>query len=197
MSNNTNIVALVVATVALAVGLAFAVNYKQGMDSSQNQMTPNQWQNWNNQPNKPNPVQPSPDVTPTNPRSYQEALDMSRRTGKKVFLFFHADWCTWCKKMERETLSDARVKQALSNYIVYHVDTGKERAVGRKYLVSGIPAYCITDTSERASQRGQGYRTPQEFLDWLSGRRIPNLPDRNPNWPDRNPDNNRPPRRPG
>lgn len=174
-TNNNNIVVLAIVAVALIVGLVFAVSYKQAADAY-NQQGPNQWQNWDNQPTMPPPVQPRPqprpeppDVTPTNPTSYQEAIDMSRRTGKKVFLYFHADWCSWCKKMERETLSDARVKQELSKYIVYYVDRDQERAVARKYMVGGIPAYCITDSSERASKRGVGYKSPQEFIDWLNG----------------------------
>ena len=80
--------------------------------------------------------------------------------------------------MERDTLSDPSVKQALSNYIVYHVDTGKEKQVARKYVVTGIPCYYITDVSENANYRGQGYKNVQDFLKWLGGDRHPNLPDR-------------------
>ena len=188
-NNNNNVLALVIVCVALAVGLVFAVNYRQGTDFT-NQPNQNQpWQNWNNSLNA-NPQQPGfrPPMAPMNPRSYQEAIDMSRRTGRRVLLFFHADWCTWCKKMESETLSDSRVRQALTQYIVYKVDTTRERAIGRKYLVAGIPAYCITDASERASQRGNGFKSPEEFLAWLNGQQRPNRPII--------PDNRRPDNRP-
>lgn len=181
-NNKNNVLLLVVAVIALAMGLTFAISCKH---RSLTQASPNQWQNWNDHKNEfpinppyqqpePRPHPQKPDVVPSNPTSYQEAMDMSRRTGKKVFLFFHADWCSWCKKMERDTFSDSSVKQALNQYIVYHVDTGKEREISRKYSVSGIPAYCITDNSEKPTQSGQGYKTPQEFLNWLSGDRNPN-----------------------
>ncbi len=38
--------------------------------------------------------------------------------GKPVYLFFYTDWCTFCKKMERETFADATVQKYLNDRFV-------------------------------------------------------------------------------
>jgi thiol:disulfide interchange protein len=181
-NNKTNITALIMTVIALSVGLVFAINYKQNANADQ--LSINEWQSWNNNnqhilAEPPEELPPSKEVVPEEPKTYQEALLISKKTGKQIFLFFHADWCHWCEKMERETLSKAEVKQALSNYIVYFVDTGKEPSVSRKYVTRGIPTYVITNHTERVLKRGSGYRSSKDFTTWLNGgQRPPQLPER-------------------
>jgi thiol:disulfide interchange protein len=183
-NNKSSIFLLWIATLALTVGLIFSVIYKQHANAEQLHI--NEWQNWNNNgiiiPKPPEATPIEPEVTPTEPKSYQEALSMSKKNGKQIFLFFHADWCHWCKKMERETLSKEEVKQALSNYIVYFVDTGKESSVARKYVTGGIPTYVITNHTEIVSKRGSGYKSSRDFINWLNNRQPsqPSNPGRNP-----------------
>src|SRR5690606_22808740 len=41
--------------------------------------------------------------------SFEQLSDSLQVKPKKVLLFFHTDWCAYCRKMEREVLSDPEV----------------------------------------------------------------------------------------
>jgi thioredoxin-related protein len=102
--------------------------------------------------------------------TYRVALAAARRSRKPMLLIFHAEWCTWCRKMERDTFADAGVRSAMARYEVYHVDTDLEPRMSNRFLdgQSGIPAYCVLDPKdEKVQKTGAAYKTPQEFLDWL------------------------------
>lgn len=117
---------------------------------------------------KPQPEADKEDAKPSlPPKTYKEALELSKKTNKPMFLFFHADWCKWCKKMESETLSDAKVKEALSSYIVFYVDADNEKDVAEKYNVGGLPSYYVADGSEAVKKEGSGFKNVNQFLSWL------------------------------
>ena len=121
------------------------------------------------------PVQPIRVMT--TPRTYKEALDLSRETGKQIVLYFTAPgWCNPCKAMENgeghtpATLRDRRVKAVLVPYIFYKVDVdGVERPVAKMWGVKSVPTYVVTDCSQKVYKVGYGYRSPEKFVEWLNG----------------------------
>lgn len=174
MNNRSTVLALI--AIALGALIFFAPQIKEYVDgrAGQNQENwqDNNWQDPNWQPEVQPPVAPptppeNQPITPEIPRSYQEALAAGRQLNKDVFLFFTADWCQYCKQMKRETMSDAKVQQALQAYVVYYVDTDKERAVASKYSVGSIPAYYVVTPSEQVKKSGKGMKNPSSFIRWL------------------------------
>ncbi len=154
---------LFVVIIVLAGLLVASLSYKLGMDSN-NDLT-QEWDDWG-KTNSPKEDK-KPDVITTSPKSYKEALSMAKKTGKPIFLFFHADWCNWCKKMKEKTFADPAVKKALSSYIVYHADGDKEKPLFSKYGLKGIPAYFIVDSKEKIKKTGSGYKDAKSFIKWL------------------------------
>jgi len=137
-------------------------------------------------------VQPPIVRPPVNaqPRTYRDAVALSKKQSKQMFLYFGASWCPHCEKMKSQTLQDPSVKSALSKYVVYYVNTDNEKEVSRKYRVSSIPAYAIVGSNERTIKSGKGFKNSRDFKRWLnSNNRFPNLrpPNLRPNMP-----NNRP-----
>jgi len=181
---------LLIAVLTLSVGL-FGVWYWK-TDTSDVKVDPNSNQ-WNqhgwNLNNSKEPVEPQikPPINdnqnnqPIKYKNYQEAVLAAKAQNKKMFIFFHEDWCHWCEKMQKETLSNPKVKNALQKYIVYVTKKSKEEAVARKYKVRGIPAYYIASYRERIEKRGIGFKDADSFLNWLNGQSNNN----------RRPDNNR------
>lgn len=51
----------------------------------------------------------------------EKASAQAKKENKKVFLMFHASWCSWCKKMDSNMNSDACKKLFDDNYVVAHV----------------------------------------------------------------------------
>ena len=49
--------------------------------------------------------------------SWEEAVEKSRVEARKIFVDVYTDWCTYCKKMDRETFSNPYVARYLNeNY---------------------------------------------------------------------------------
>lgn len=155
------------------------------MFSKQDQTTSNwKWEDdWKSQgPNTPpSPTRPTdpvpPPVTPPNgPQivagSYAEAIQKSGQTGKPVLAFFTADWCTWCKKMKSETMTNEGVQTMMKNYVLVYVDTDKDRAPARKFGVESLPAYVITNSKEEKLKFDGGFKNAETFTQWLNN---PNL----------------------
>lgn len=55
--------------------------------------------------------------------SFAQLSDSLQSHPKKVLLFFHTDWCVYCKKMMRETFRDPSiVKKINQDYYAIHFD---------------------------------------------------------------------------
>jgi thiol:disulfide interchange protein DsbD len=84
-------------------------------------------------------------VEPYEPR----AIEASLAAGRRVFVYFTADWCITCKVNERVVLADERVEQALSapDVSVYRADWTRRderiRAELARYGRAGVPTYVV------------------------------------------------------
>jgi thiol:disulfide interchange protein len=114
-------------------------------------------------------------------KTYENALSQAKEEDKHVLLIFTADWCSFCEEMKKTTLQDEAVKKAMEKYVVYTVDTDKERPLAVKYDVSTIPAYVIINNEEKVLKKDKGYKGSKNFERWLKiGIRRPGLLGRNP-----------------
>jgi thiol:disulfide interchange protein len=100
-------------------------------------------------------------------KTYQDALQIAKLQNKKIYLYFTASWCTWCKKFEAEVLSSDKVQKELDNYIFYKVDVDKEKNITSKYGVSSVPAHRIINSEEKTIKSGRGYKGEITFILWL------------------------------
>ena len=136
----------------------------------------------------PNPVTPPPATPPapiTNPTSYQEAVQLSKQTNKKIVLMFSADWCMWCKKFKAETLPNSSVQNALKNYIFFIVDADQDKSTLSKFGVRGLPFFVITDGNENNLKSKAGMMSPEDFISFLNT--VPSTPNPSPAPPPVNP----------
>lgn len=51
-------------------------------------------------------------------KPFNEASRIAAEEQKKMLVYFYADWCTYCRAMDRETFSDQRVLQLLLKQFV-------------------------------------------------------------------------------
>lgn len=56
--------------------------------------------------------------TPAASTIMNKAMEQARAENKKVFLMFHASWCSWCKRMEKNMEADATKDLFNKNYVV-------------------------------------------------------------------------------
>jgi len=72
--------------------------------------------------------------------SYEEGMALGKSEGKKVFINFRADWCKFCRTMERKTFKDTGIISYLdSHFISIKVDVEREKSIAKKYNINPLP----------------------------------------------------------
>jgi thioredoxin-related protein len=72
--------------------------------------------------------------------TYDAGMSRSRFEKKKVFLFFYAEWCAYCRDMDQKTFKDPNVIGTLNrNFIPIRVDSDREQAAAALFRVKGLP----------------------------------------------------------
>ena len=106
---------------------------------------------------------------------FDAALKESVRQGKPVMLDFYADWCTYCVKMEDDTFSDPRVRQALADVTLLQADVtandAADLALLNHFNLFAPPAILFFGPSgrEQHDYRLVGFLGADKFLTHLKG----------------------------
>ncbi len=97
--------------------------------------------------------------------SFQSVLADSASSGRPALLLFVTDWCGYCRKLERETLPDSRVKSAASRYTAaqYDAERGEGKGLADKYGVRGFPALILIDGNGHKVDGWGGYNEPATY----------------------------------
>ncbi len=98
-----------------------------------------------------------------------EQVQKAIGSGQPAVLDFYADWCTYCKKLDKETFSDARVGAALKEFQTLKIDIEKEPRLEREYGILGVPTIVFIggDGKEIETLRQSGFRDAAQFLQIL------------------------------
>lgn len=97
------------------------------------------------------------------------ALARAKAEDKPILIDFWASWCVWCKKMDDETYPDARVKKALSGYVLLKIDVDRMPDLQKQFQAEGLPTTVVVDKNGKEIKRTVGYQTPAQFVPFLSG----------------------------
>ncbi len=101
-------------------------------------------------------------------KQYNEGMSLAKKTNKKVFLHFRADWCGYCKKMDQTTFQDSLVIEFLNKYFVsIKVDGDKEKSLAKKYKVTGYPDNRLFDEKREQAYKLPGYVDQLAFIFFL------------------------------
>lgn len=102
--------------------------------------------------------------------SYEAAVAEAKDSAKPIFLYFGAKWCAPCNQMDRDTWSDSEVGQVMREVVPvkldYDVRANRERF--DELHGAGLPSYLILTANGKVIATGAGYRSPDEFIKWLT-----------------------------
>ncbi len=96
--------------------------------------------------------------------TYEEALSKAQQEHKLVLVDFMAQWCGWCKKLDKDTFSSPRVMALSQKYVFARVDTDQQPQLRDRYKVTGFPTVISMKADGTEVTRMVGYNGPQEFL---------------------------------
>jgi len=95
---------------------------------------------------------------------FQSALNASRASGKPVMVDCYTDWCGWCKKLDEDTYSNARVAALSEKFVCVKVNAEKEAKIAAAYRVTGYPTVLFVDGKGAVLQKVPGYLPADRFL---------------------------------
>lgn len=104
---------------------------------------------------------------------YRTAQEERERWGKPMAVYFHTDWCGWCKKMDSQFLESYETSPYLDTLAKVRINPERgpeEAALARQYGVRGYPSFFIVPASGGGGRRVHPFRregsmTPAEFVE--------------------------------
>ncbi|MCG8312596.1 MAG: thioredoxin family protein [Pseudomonadales bacterium] len=82
----------------------------------------------------------------TNVTGYYQALRMSKRYKTPVFIYYQADWCGYCRRLEKNLLYRPETQAALNKVIKVKItpdNSLKEHTLSKEMGVTGYPTVLI------------------------------------------------------
>lgn len=98
-------------------------------------------------------------------QDYNQGMELASTKEQPVFLYFHADWCTYCRKLKKTTFKDEAVLSYLrDNFVSISVDTDKETELASQWKVKGLPTLWFLRSDNSKISSLPGYVDAKQFL---------------------------------
>lgn len=95
-------------------------------------------------------------------KNLETAIKHSEETGTKLLLVYTADWCKYCKSLEKDlTLNMSKVNQ---KYTVCFVDFDSNKELAAKHGVSSIPVSVIINDNIKKTGYNGDFNSYRKFL---------------------------------
>lgn len=101
--------------------------------------------------------------------SYQEALALSKQTGKPIFMLIVTTTCPWCEKLKKQTLIKEEIHTAISkHYIPLILNRDKALYPINRFEAKVVPTVFIVDgITQEILNASYGYKSKEKFLEFL------------------------------
>jgi thioredoxin-related protein len=109
-------------------------------------------------------------------KSFNDGLAEAQKSGKKVMVDVYTDWCSWCKKMDKDTYANNDVAQYLAKKFVsiklnaeaggkltYRGQSYTEQQLAGAFGVTGYPSILFLNSDGEPITVLPGYSDAQRF----------------------------------
>ncbi|MDP3119692.1 MAG: DUF255 domain-containing protein [Sulfuricurvum sp.] len=101
-------------------------------------------------------------------RNYEMAIKTAKKQNKIVMLVVVGDYCPWCKKFERKTLTDSAIMAKTNeSFVAIIIDKYKDKGkYPQEFSAPLIPAvFFINPKDGKSVQETVAYMKPDEFME--------------------------------
>lgn len=101
-------------------------------------------------------------------QAYTVGMALAKKSNKHIFLYFHADWCTYCQKLKKTTFKDKEILAYLrDNFVSIAVDTDHNRELSTQWKVTGLPTLWFLKPDNSKISNIPGYVDKKQLLNVL------------------------------
>ena len=96
---------------------------------------------------------------------YDHAFNNSKAENKTLLIYFYTSWCSWCKKLSRDTYSNDEVAELLNgNFTCLKINAEEHPDLVTPYNISGYPTILFLSPEGKELGRILGYKPPDSFI---------------------------------
>ena len=88
---------------------------------------------------------------------------------RPLVIFFHADWCPWCRRTHSEVFTDPAVRTQLEHFVRVQIDIDRNPEIARKYGVQGVPALRVLSSNGTIRNGADQFVTAPQLVTLLRG----------------------------
>ena len=100
---------------------------------------------------------------------FAKAKEMAAEGNKPIIIDFYTDWCTWCKKFDKEQMiTEAAINYFTNEVVMAKVNAEVDTVLAREFGVRGYPTFVLTSSSGEEIDRVSGYLPIDEFIKTMS-----------------------------
>ena len=92
-----------------------------------------------------------------------DGLTLAQAAKKPLMVDFFAQWCGWCKKLDKDVYTDPAVAELSKEFVCVKVDTDKYGQDASKYGVQGLPTIVFLNPDGTVIDKIVGYNPAPEF----------------------------------
>jgi len=92
-----------------------------------------------------------------------EGLTLAQSSKKPLMVDFFAEWCGWCKKLDKDVYTDPDVAALSKEFVCVKVDTDKFGQDASKYGVQGLPTIVFMNADGTVIDKIVGYNPAPQF----------------------------------
>lgn len=94
----------------------------------------------------------------------QKAFQEAQNTNRPLFVDCYTEWCSWCKKLEKETFSNPKFIELASKFVLLKVDGDKQPNFCTKYQVRAYPTMLFLKKDGTEIRRIKGFVTVETLV---------------------------------
>lgn len=106
---------------------------------------------------------------------FEQAVELSKRDGKHLFLYFYTEYCGPCKELDKHVFPTQQFERFARSIVSISIDAGSDegKPAATRYGVNSYPTMVVCRPGGDEIERFFGYHKPGEFIgviqDYMKG----------------------------